>query len=85
MRSLLGTAKETRSALVLVSQHLADAHARATLESIATVVVDLRADTHRHEIVLAKHRYCETPQVEEVSFDGSLFAPVSPHVGQAAG
>jgi replicative DNA helicase len=85
LRSLLATAKETRSALMLVSQHLADAHARATFESIATAVVYLRADVHSHEIVLAKHRYCQTPQVEEVSFDGSLFAPASPHVGQAAG
>jgi len=74
LRSLLGTAKEASAAVLLVSQHLADAHERATLESIATAVVYLRADVHVHEILLAKHRYCQTPQTEEVVFEGSTFA-----------
>jgi len=83
LRSLLGTAKEANASLVLVSQHLADAHERATLESIATAVVYLRAELHARELVLAKHRHCQTPQTEEVLFDGSTFAV--PHVGQATG
>ncbi|MEP6860054.1 MAG: DnaB-like helicase C-terminal domain-containing protein [Deltaproteobacteria bacterium] len=78
LSSLLGTAKETRSALLLVSQHLADARERATVQSIATAVVYLCADIHTHEIVLAKHRYCQTPQTEQVVFDGSTFASVPP-------
>lgn len=88
LRSLLGTAKETRSALLLVSQHVADARERAMLEGIATAVVYLRAETHAHEIVLAKHRYCQVPQIEEVQFDGARFMalePALPHVGQAGG
>jgi hypothetical protein len=76
LRSLLGTAKETRSSLLLVSQQLADAHERATLESIATAVVYLRANAQAHEILLTKHRYCQTPQTEEVTFEGSTFAAV---------
>jgi len=76
LRSLLGTAKETRSSLLLVSQQLADAHQRATLESIATAVVFLRSDVQAHEILLTKHRYCQTPQTEEVTFEGSTFTAV---------
>ncbi|MEO8552942.1 MAG: DnaB-like helicase C-terminal domain-containing protein [Kofleriaceae bacterium] len=74
LRSLLGTAKATSSALLLVSQHLADARQRASLESIATAVIYLRAEPHTHEILLAKHRYCKAPQTEEVLFDGTTFA-----------
>jgi len=76
LSSLLGAAKDTRAALLLVSQHLADARDRATLESVATTVVYLRADIHTHEIVLAKHRCCQTPQNELVVFDGSMFTAV---------
>lgn len=83
LRSLLATAKETRSALLLVSQQLADAHERATLESVATAVIYLRAAIDTHEIVLAKHRYCRTPQTQEVVFDGSTFGTV-PQADQRA-
>ena len=76
LRSLLGTAKQSGASLLLVSQHLADSHQRTTLESIATAVVYLRADLQTHEIVLAKHRYCQTPQTEKVTFEGSTFAGV---------
>lgn len=73
LESLLGTAKETCSAILLVSQQLADARERTSVESIATAVIYLRAERHNHEILLAKHRYCQTPQTEEVVFDGSTF------------
>ncbi|HEX7453444.1 MAG TPA: hypothetical protein VF294_14215, partial [Polyangiaceae bacterium] len=43
------------------------------LQSIATAVVYLRADAQAHEVLLKKHRYCQTPQTEEITFEGSTF------------
>lgn len=75
LRSLLGTAKQVKASLLFVTQHLADGYERASVESLATAVVYLRAELHRHEIVLVKHRHRSRPRI--------TFA--LPHVGQAAG
>jgi replicative DNA helicase len=74
LRTLVDTVKETAISLLLVSQLIADGRERAALESIATAVLVLRADTRLHEIVLVKHRHCETPQVHPIQFDGTRVA-----------
>lgn len=70
LRSLIGTAKHHGVAILLVSQQVADARERTAIESVATAVVYLRADVHSRELVLAKHRYRQTPVIEEVRLAG---------------
>ncbi|MFT3697091.1 MAG: DnaB-like helicase C-terminal domain-containing protein [Kofleriaceae bacterium] len=72
LRSLLGTAKQTRVAMLLLSQHIADLRERTAIEGIATATMYLRADLDVHELVLAKHRYARTPAVETIRLDGKV-------------